>query len=450
MIYSCLLWVIANVNLTTTIRDIDPRSVGQRAGSITMSVDANDFFNPLSVEEPEFIRIRLDKNTSLSETLVDIKGGYGPTEPIYLAMWLKSTGNEILVAPAHTISIARWRKGEKEIWLQVNSSSTTWVEREGQVGPPDSMTQVAWKLGQALEKDESTLAPLFESGKANLPANVQSGEPVHTFILIDTENSQLLAEPRVEREQNYDTISFDHPTLGVRTEANPAAIRLGNGSATNFTGSDTIGLAGLKRTRVVPLEINSMAPGINLVNPFDDSRPVSLRLVGDQGPGRYGTFIAKPGLTRVPWPADAHGWSLLITEAESIQVEPFFVNRSGHRFAVSESGARPGYRFPVQWVDGVQTALWLHNPSDQALNIDADLVDHQGQFIELDLPELDVDRSLKLDLAPYLDGSSAQSLVLSSLAPFLACVTQTVDAGNGEGWLRDVPSAPLNAETVKR
>jgi hypothetical protein len=220
--------VFANVDLRTNIHDIFYRGTCEEAGSITMSVNGNDFVSA-STSTPVFIRVKLDKVAELCSTLVDCNAcpdnnvTCGPFENfIYLAMRVEGQSYFLMNAPAETVSIVRWRAGENQLWLRVQSSSSGWVDNQqaGSIGAPDDNSSVAWTFGVSARSSHQTTLPLYTAVQANLPCNTLCpGDPgdmdwyVSTLICVDVSGSTLLPETTTGNSDQsalkFDTISFD-------------------------------------------------------------------------------------------------------------------------------------------------------------------------------------------------------------------------------------------------
>lgn len=216
--------VFANVDLRTNIQDIFYRGTCEEAGAITMSVNGNDFVNA-STSTPVFIRVRLDKLAVLCSTLVDCNAcpdnnvSCGPFENfIYLAMRVEGQNFFLMNAPAETVSIIRWRAGEDQIWLRVQSSSSGWVNntQAGTIGAPDDNSSVAWTFGVSARSSHLTNLPLYNNVQANLPCNTLCpGDPgdldyyVSTLICVDVSGSTLLPESTTAGNSDQSALKFD-------------------------------------------------------------------------------------------------------------------------------------------------------------------------------------------------------------------------------------------------
>ncbi len=246
--------VFANVDLRTNIRDIYYRGTCEEAGAVTMSVNGNDFFEA-STDTPVFIRIRLDKGGKLCDTLVDFQGidsfgGSHTNVPVYLAMRIESSSGALINAPSETVSIVRWKGGESELWIRVQSPSSTWVNQGGFIFAPDTSRRVAWTFGLTARSSWNRNFPDFPAF-SNLPANTNDvpailaaadtrGWAVSTLFCVDVSSSILTPWPALNSELEFDTISFDSATTPPWLAEFASQINLGNQTSANFSGDDTI------------------------------------------------------------------------------------------------------------------------------------------------------------------------------------------------------------------
>ncbi|MCB1053230.1 MAG: hypothetical protein H6510_01245 [Acidobacteria bacterium] len=245
--------VFATVDLRTNIQDIYYRGTCEEAGSITMSVDGDDFFEA-STETPVFIRIRLDKGGRLCSTLVNRNSASTVNVPIYLAMRYEGTIGYNVSALPETVSIVRWRAGEDQIWLRVQTASNTWLQNPvgGGLQAPDANNNVAWTFGVTARNSWTRNSGPYGVGLANLPANttdvpeitapaaIQEHWAVSTLICVNVSTSILEPSPNINSELNFDTISYDYQTTGVFTASAPSGIVTGDQTSANFSGDDTI------------------------------------------------------------------------------------------------------------------------------------------------------------------------------------------------------------------
>ncbi|PIE02372.1 MAG: hypothetical protein CSA81_07625 [Acidobacteria bacterium] len=238
----------ANVDLRTNIRDVYNRGTCEEAGAITMSVNGDDFAQA-STAAPIYIRIRLTHGAKLCQTLVS------PADDdysrIFLAMRLEDGGaGDTILAHPDTVNIERWRAGEGELWLRVQSSSSTWVDyaASGPGAPQAGRSRVAWTFGVTARASFDNNNPRFLANQANRPSNERIDYPVSTLLCVDLSESWLgnagssAANPE-ETLLKFDTISWHHtnqtePTIFSAAAVN--AINLPPQFETNFSGDDSI------------------------------------------------------------------------------------------------------------------------------------------------------------------------------------------------------------------
>lgn len=258
--------VFANIDLRTNIRDIYYRGTCEEAGSITMVCNSAQDFASASTEQPVYIRVGLNQGAVLCQTLVTHRGtttaedgfGLGNNAPIYLAMRLDgaSAGVHSITAHPQTVSICRWKRGERFIWLRVQTASNTWVATLGVPSPnlPDNQIRVAWTFGVTAARSFEQNAGLFAAGLANREANQRdenaAGLPVFpveneelnvsTLVCVNASNSILSAFPANDSILEFDTISWDYRTLGVEEQSSENNITYGFQTEVNFSGDDSI------------------------------------------------------------------------------------------------------------------------------------------------------------------------------------------------------------------
>jgi len=238
----------ANVDLRTNIRDVYNRGTCEEAGAITMSVNGDDF-REASTSAPIYIRIRLTHGAVLCQTLVS------PAHPdfsrIYLAMRLEDGGNlDTLLANDETVNIERWREGENEIWLRVQSSSSTWIDYAagGPGAPQAGRARVAWTFGVTARASFDDNSQRFTDDVANLPANTRGDHAVSTLLCVDLSSSWLgnagasSSNPE-ETLLKFDTISWHHSSSdepSIYSASSPGQISLPPQFNTNFSGDDSV------------------------------------------------------------------------------------------------------------------------------------------------------------------------------------------------------------------
>ncbi|MCB1042466.1 MAG: hypothetical protein KDC35_05995 [Acidobacteria bacterium] len=431
------LFVLANVELTSTVPEVNVRSLGQRAGTITMTVNGNDFFEA-SPETPVFIRIRLDKGVRLSETLVDVETALSRNDPILLAMSLLASNGSVLRAPPHTVSIVRWHKDEGEFWLKVQATSSRWIESpDGTLLPPDVNRRVQWTIGQAVEGDRAQNEPLFAMGLANLTANTRNEGAVSTFILVNTQPSIVEANQGTQSELNFDTIAFDRQTIGVTTEDHSSGIRTGDDTSANFSGHDTVGIAVEEVREQVLWPETTLQPTLRVFNPTTEHRPIIVRgndeatWVREIGPGV--NFFSLEDLA-------ISGRSLIFDEHDELVTHLMLQNSSDHLLSMDTSTRNTDHRFLIR-AQG-ETVLLLVNPNHgAATQITFAISDPSGEVLFAEVLEIGPGEKLEHPLNTYL--TAEEVLVrIQGIDPVHASITQFVDRGDGVGWIRSIPPLP--------
>jgi hypothetical protein len=212
--------LFADIELSTSINDVFHQGTNELAGSITMRVNDNDF-DDASTSEPVFIRIRLDNNGRLAETLVDQSLDSNGTTlddylalPIFLAMTLNINNlqGQVLTAPDETVSIVRWVEDEDELWIRIQASSSNWIEDSGTALPPTTNLTVSWSFGTSARVSHDQLENKSINLR-NLPFNTryldtigEDEDAVSTLICVNLLGSDLEIDELLE----YDAISFDY------------------------------------------------------------------------------------------------------------------------------------------------------------------------------------------------------------------------------------------------
>ena len=225
---------MADIELSTSITDVDYRGSREVTGSITMRVNDNDF-GGITTETPAFIRITLDKNARLADTLVDLTSeDVSINDPILLAMFL-STGTPGLVLDAapDSVSIVRWVAGERSIWIRVQTSSSEWILDEGVARAPDGDNKVGWNLGLDGNASAQSMASVDLSHR-NLDFNSRNDNPVSVSIWVD------LSESALETGGVASLLHFDIITFDANAEKEPGLFGASNDLGVNFSNDFTI------------------------------------------------------------------------------------------------------------------------------------------------------------------------------------------------------------------
>ena len=165
--------VSADITISESVRNVFYRGLRETVGSIFMRMDDDDFAGA-SPEAPIFIRIMLGNDASLSHTLVDLNSSHPPlNQKVYLVVYLNSEDENLrLTAPPNAIAIVRWVAGEDEIWLAVQSSSSSWIKEGEDFIAPNQVHEVSWLIG--ISASHSGFGYETPSDKQNLPFNTRN------------------------------------------------------------------------------------------------------------------------------------------------------------------------------------------------------------------------------------------------------------------------------------
>ncbi len=218
------------VRLETTVRDVFEDGVCELTGQMRFRI-SGDVFPNASVEEPAYVRLRLSGGAVLCETLVDIQANNG--SPIYLALRVLPIPDVDVqvVAPPETLQIARWKRGENEIWLKVTTATSRWIRYRESIGSPNTRDIVEFVLANsAVDSYTSCRNSFLESG-ANLAGNTRNPSNagdfesvVDTFMGMDLTSFVLPTPSFIE----FNADAFDHTTAGVETADAQNQIVLGD------------------------------------------------------------------------------------------------------------------------------------------------------------------------------------------------------------------------------
>lgn len=269
--------VFADVDLSTTIRDVYIRGTCEQAGVINMTVDGDDFSGASSTT-PVYIRLRLDHGALLCRTLVwDHPNNPVPftRSEIYVPMRLEEGEGNFLdrldVSP-EALAIVRWKAGEPELWMRLTQSSSTWVDDNlpETINAPNPNRRVSWSIGVSASRSAEDNSNLFLGGtggagvsaarRASLPFairedvyatsatngwdpttsdpnSIEVDEAVSTLLCVDlsSSNLQALPAPQDVSALNFDPISFDDQTSNVETGASFNNITLGQQTSAAFS-----------------------------------------------------------------------------------------------------------------------------------------------------------------------------------------------------------------------
>jgi len=237
--------LFADVELQTSINDVYYRGSAELAGSITMTINDDDFTNA-STSEPVYIRVKPDHRSKLAETLVEDDDDI---DPIFLAMELvgaDSGGGFYIASAPETVSIVRWVQGESEFWVRVQTDSDLWIGSPSGPKGPNEELKVSWTLGisarsSARANDTWFDGPLLR--ESNLPFNTREPltagldeDATSTLVCVDLRQSNLTTDG-VESRLQIDIIAFDDDAdIGGGNYSGTA----GNDTGINFTNDFNI------------------------------------------------------------------------------------------------------------------------------------------------------------------------------------------------------------------
>jgi len=132
------------VELESSCPSVAPGSSKQRAGALTIRVQANDF--PFASESPVYLRFSLPPGVVLDNTLV------GPSQsPIGLYPILTATSPEFgLNVSADDVLLVRFVKGESDFYIRVGLSTDQWLSSSGKlISSPNQEASVSFTIGSS-------------------------------------------------------------------------------------------------------------------------------------------------------------------------------------------------------------------------------------------------------------------------------------------------------------
>lgn len=234
---------IGNVTVMNNVQDIDFRGTCEQVSSFSMRVDQDDFYEA-SVSTPVFIRIRLGQGVSLAHTLVDHDSAATTHEPIFLAMRLVRSADDPTVtflADPDTVSIVRWKEGEDQVWLRIQTSSSGWIMVDSTPQAPTTDFAVSWTFGITAAMSARENQAAFAIGDANRAANARNAsavpvelDHVSTLVCVDASQSTLSPFPAIDSMAMYEIIPFDFQTTGVLTASHASQIVTGDITSANL------------------------------------------------------------------------------------------------------------------------------------------------------------------------------------------------------------------------
>ncbi len=198
----------AEIEVQTSIKDVYHRGAAELAGGITLHVKADELAEA-SPTNPLYLRIALDQNAVLAQTLVNLNArNVDVSLPIFLAAELASnTPGNILNMPVDTLSVVRWVAGDDAIWIRVQRSSSSWVRlADLSSAAPSPDDQVHFSIGVSARSSADDHDITWPIQKSNLPYNTRNpdaadiGDPglaSSTLICVDLHYSLLLLGERL-------------------------------------------------------------------------------------------------------------------------------------------------------------------------------------------------------------------------------------------------------------
>ncbi len=310
----------------------------ERAGALSMAVTGNDFPDA-SPDTPVFVRLNLDQNVTLANTLVDQQSEQEHLRlPIFLALATENNDPSLRVAASTTsVSIVRWVKGEQSFWLRIMSSSQSWLEVDGELQPPSPGLELFFIIGIPGPSGAALLASLPKSSK-NLPFNSRIAQPVDdmslaqdTTLRTNLSNSTLTPSGR-ESELYYDVKVYNHTADQGNGRYLP-----GDELPVKITGSFTLGRSA-GPTRFMP-HITRLDSGF--------SSQLSLANLSDSSLSWHLTGVNADG----SWLANAEG-VLAGKETRLLDVENLFPDQNIAWIAISsEASLKVSIRYRAKKAD---------------------------------------------------------------------------------------------------
>jgi len=243
--FLCLLvlvapFAMADVQLQTSINDVWIRGPHELLGSVTASLDDNDF-DGASAEDPIYIRVIPDMNARLADTLVDQNAADTAINgPIYLALETNAESYTV-TAPPESVSIVRWVAAENEIWFRIQTDSSTWLSTDGgeTMVPPSDDAFVSWTFGISARSSASDNASFLDGG-ANLPFNTRNLNWVDESDAVSTMFCANLTESSLTSSGLDSVVSYDIISYASDAELSPGVYGIGSPMGTNFTSTFSV------------------------------------------------------------------------------------------------------------------------------------------------------------------------------------------------------------------
>lgn len=220
-------------DIHTTIRDVMIRGNSEQVGVFSFLIDGN-VFPDASPENPVFVYVALEDGALLSDTKVDIdrpdldRFSY----PIYLPLstWALVAGAQI-VAPADTLAVVRWVKGEAGFWLRVQRPSTAWLTINDVTHEPNADLKILFIVGVSASRYREDNEEFHQQGLANLPFATRDvattgnyNDAVSTLLCTDLTAARLEKLPATRSKGSLNGLVSVFRAGGVLTAETAAQI----------------------------------------------------------------------------------------------------------------------------------------------------------------------------------------------------------------------------------
>ncbi|CAM2006807.1 hypothetical protein [Acanthopleuribacter pedis] len=195
------------IDISTQISLVSHEQDHQLLGSFSLKL-SNDAFSDASPNEPLYVRFRTLHSQGWSHTLVDMRPETGDA-PINLAVFPVNQSTQINPnLNPDAVQLVRLIKGEREGWIRINRSSSTWVAADVIGVAPSPDRPVAFSLG--LRGSQSV--------RNNANTVTRGNERADLHYLADTSlfaNYRDTSSFRVGTLERLDFIAVDSRTFGV-------------------------------------------------------------------------------------------------------------------------------------------------------------------------------------------------------------------------------------------
>ncbi|MCB1042469.1 MAG: hypothetical protein KDC35_06010 [Acidobacteria bacterium] len=416
-----LFWLLAQITLQPEPRAVLTSGNQQQLGSWTFTLHGNALYE---VDQSHIIHLelRLPESLVLSQTLVDFEYAASNSEPIYLPLLLEGDQPGRMAAPANSLRIARWRRGEQSIWLQVLASSSYWVESEGVNRPPSAEFPVSFTLGGSSERSRDRYQSAFDRGRASLPYTQRDGTPQHVFLLVDVKEPLQPGE-RLTLKVHATT---NNDGCNIRNESTGYWCSFATSSAL-FDGSGTLGFAVDSHPSYWMFRSHAQQSSLEIINLGRDTTPLLLQWLGENGLPFMETVEAPPGRTSISQPMDR---SLLLIDGGPDELRIFMrtTNEPGQSFDFDAASYGHLHRFLLPSHD---LELQLYNAQLDVLNV-AGFMD--GQILDIALEPRELRR------VPLTANTPGSLLVIESNEPFVCQLIAVESDADTFHWQYTVPT----------